>query len=250
MAHKLRMSAIVVLLVGGILIGPAGAGLVLPQKLSQEALKAIVALAIGLILFEGGLTLNIRDYRKISTEIKGMLTKGVVITWLGTTYCIHLFFPEFSWLFCLLAASLVIVTGPTVIGPLLKRIHAKKNLSNILHWEGVLIDPIGVFIALLCYEWIISGGQHAVLLFFVRFLVGIVGGLVSGVLISYVVKRSWIVQENLNGFVLAAAIATFAGCEYFVHESGLFKCYRRWICSRLSRQGTTRTCQRIQSAVD
>lgn len=220
-AHKIRISSIVVLLIGGILVGPTCIGIIQPQKLSHEALKTIVAIAVGLILFEGGLTLNIREYRKVSGEIKGLLTIGVLVTFVGSALSIHLLFPHFEWSFCFLAASLVIVTGPTVIGPLLKKIHAQKKLSNILHWEGVLIDPIGVFVALLCYEWIVSGGEHAVILFLKRISIGIAFGVVSGAIITFIVKKSWVESDKLNIFVLAMAIATFTISESVAHESGL-----------------------------
>ncbi len=221
LAHRIRISAIVLLLLGGILAGPSFLGIIRPDLLSQEALKTIVALAIGLILFEGGLTLNIKEYRKVSREIKGLLTIGVIVTWLGASICVHFLFPHFSWEFALLAGSLVIVTGPTVVGPLLKRIHAKKKLSSILHWEGILIDPIGVFIALLCYEWISSGGYHALASFMTRFAVGISLGALCGIVVAVIIKKSWISQENLNGFVLASAIISFTLAEKVAHESGL-----------------------------
>src|SRR5690606_22011481 len=104
-----------------------------------------------------GLTLNVQHYRGTSGVIRRILTVGVITTWLGTALAI--------WAIvgidleqALLAASMVIVTGPTVITPLLKRIRIKARLHTILHWEGVLIDPIGVFIAILWFEWV-SGGQ-------------------------------------------------------------------------------------------
>ena len=119
---------------------------------------------MAIILFEGGLTLDLKGYRTASREILGILTIGVLVTWLGTAALVKLAF-GFDLAFCLLAASLVIVTGPTVIGPLLHRIRAKPKLQSILHWEGVLIDPIGVFIALLCFEYYIStNGSHQLVL--------------------------------------------------------------------------------------
>ena len=80
-----------------------------------------------------------------------LLTIGLLITWHGTTVLIHFLF-NYSLSFCLLASSLIIVTGPTVIHPLLRRIGVNERLHHILHWEEVLIDPIGVFIAVLCSE--------------------------------------------------------------------------------------------------
>ena len=122
-ARKLGLTTIVVLLISGIILGPYGFNLVIPGSLGRDGLRTIVAVAIGLILFEGGLTLRVGDYRKTSTEIKLLLSGGVVITWGISAMLIALFYPLFGWRYCLLAASLIIVTGPTVIGPLLKRIR-------------------------------------------------------------------------------------------------------------------------------
>jgi len=222
LANRIKISAIVVLLLGGILAGPEFLGIVHPEVLGG-GLNTIISLAVGLILFEGGLTLDIRGYRQVSKEIWGVLTKGVLVTWLSTTLLVKLIF-GFSWQLCLLSSSLIIVTGPTVIGPLLKRIRVKKTLHHILHWEGVLIDPVGVFISLLCYEWIIAVGadQGAVTLNFLgRFLVGAVVGIGAGTIIYQILKRNWIPEKSLNIFVLAFAMLTFMVSDSIVHESGL-----------------------------
>jgi NhaP-type Na+/H+ or K+/H+ antiporter/mannitol/fructose-specific phosphotransferase system IIA component (Ntr-type) len=218
-AHRIGVSAIVVLLIGGIAVGPEGLGLVNPAHLG-DGLATIISLAVGLILFEGGLTLDPKGYREASSAIKGVLTKGVLLTWLGSTVAVQYIF-GFPIEFSLLAASLIIVTGPTVIAPLLKRIHVRGKLHSILHWEGVLIDPIGVFIALLCYEWIITGGRYALAGFAVRFAIGLAVGAIAGIIISEILKRGWVPDESLNIFVVAAALAVFAGSDLTLSESGL-----------------------------
>ena len=114
-AHKLKISSIVVLLLGGILVGPQCLGFIEPDHLG-EGLKTIISLAVGLILFEGGLTLDVKGYKLVSREIKGVLTKGVLVTCAASSVGIKFLF-GFSWDVSLLAASLIIVTGPTVIGP-------------------------------------------------------------------------------------------------------------------------------------
>ncbi|MDJ0837586.1 MAG: cation:proton antiporter [Acidobacteriota bacterium] len=222
LSARIKVSAIVVLLIGGILAGPEFLGLVQPETLGQ-GMNTIISIAVGLILFEGGLTLDIKGYRQVSAEIWGVLTAGVLVTWLTTAVILKLVFP-FDWAFCLLSASLIIVTGPTVIGPLLSRIRVRKNLHHILHWEGVLIDPIGVFIALLCFDYYISaaGAEGTVLLdFFLRFAVGAVLGLIFGLLVHVIIKRNWIQDEYLNIFVLACAILNFAVADTIKVESGL-----------------------------
>ncbi len=217
LAGRLRISSIVLLLLGGILLGPQAIGLIEPGKLG-EGLKAIIQLAVALVLFEGGLTLNIRDYKQVSTEIRRSLTIGVLITWAGSTAAIYLIF-GYPLPFSALAASLIIVTGPTVIGPLLKRVNVKRQLHSFLHWEGILIDPIGVFIALLSYEWIV--GMDAFSLFGLRLLTGIGAGLAAGFIISFIIRKKIIGEDLLNVFVLSSALGAFALADMIVPESGL-----------------------------
>ncbi|MCP4155445.1 MAG: hypothetical protein GY757_47415, partial [bacterium] len=165
--------------------------------------------------------LHADDYKKISAEVSRILTWGVVITWGLSTLVIKFFF-GFTWQFCLLAASLIIVTGPTVIGPLLQRIKVKKKIHHILHWEGVLIDPIGVFIALLCYEWVITAAVHEVYLkFFYRFFIGISLGLLFGYATYHILKRDFIDRKFINLFVVSTVILNFTVADMLVNESGL-----------------------------
>ncbi len=221
-ANYLRTTPIVILLIGGVLAGPEGLGIVQPQALG-DGLGTIISLAVAIILFEGGLTLDLKDYRTVSREILGILTIGVLVTWLGTAALVKLAF-GFDLAFCLLAASLVIVTGPTVIGPLLHRIRAKPKLQSILHWEGVLIDPIGVFIALLCFEYYIStNGSHQLVLqdFMLRFAIGAALGISFGLLLDFILRRGWMDEGHNNVFVLAMAMLNFALADLLKSESGL-----------------------------
>jgi NhaP-type Na+/H+ or K+/H+ antiporter/mannitol/fructose-specific phosphotransferase system IIA component (Ntr-type) len=219
LSKKMRTSAIAVLLLGGIALGPEWLGIINPDALGP-GLETIISLAVGIVLFEGGLTLNAASYRKVSRVIRGLLTKGVLITWLLSTVMLTVLF-KFDITFSVLAASLIIVTGPTVIAPLLKRTRVRENLHTILHWEGVLIDPIGVFISLLCYEWYISGSGEALANFGVRFLIGTAYGVAGGLIIALVLRRKWIPNENLNIFVLAGALAVFTLSDMVLAESGL-----------------------------
>ncbi len=219
LSHRLKIPPIVLLLFGGILIGPGAFGLniINPSHLGA-GFNAIIQLAVGLILFEGGLNLDVKGYRSVSDEIKSSLTVGVLITWFLSAAAIKYLF-EFQWLFSILAGSLIIVTGPTVIGPLLKKIGVHKKIHNFLHWEGVLIDPIGVFIALLCYEWII--GANAIAMFAFRLTTGLITGLLSGYFLSKIIKKRLIRNEDLNIFVLACALGIFTISDIIVPESGL-----------------------------
>ncbi len=220
-AREFRLSAIAILLLGGIIAGPEFVGVVKPHSLG-DTLNTFISLAVGLILFEGGLTLDVKGYKQVSSEILGVLTRGVLVTWLVSSVAVKFLF-GFGWSFSILAGSLIIVTGPTVIGPLLQRLRVKKNIYNILYWEGVLIDPIGVFIALLCYEWMVSSvaQEMAYLNFFIRFAVGSATGLIAGNIIFHILRKGWVPDERLNLFVIVGAMMTFALSDHLMPESGL-----------------------------
>ena len=220
LARKLGLPSIILLFGGGVLLGPEGVGIVDPAGLG-EFLPVIVSLAVGIILFEGGLTLDLRGFQLGASTIVRLLSLGVVATWLGAAACVWLVL-DTSLSLALLAGSLVIVTGPTVIGPLLKRIKIQPKLHSILHWEGVLIDAIGVFVAILCFEWVAGqNGQWAVTQFGIRILAGLVVGIAGGYFILSALRRRWVPANLLNAFVLGAAIFIFGLTETIRAEAGL-----------------------------
>jgi NhaP-type Na+/H+ or K+/H+ antiporter/mannitol/fructose-specific phosphotransferase system IIA component (Ntr-type) len=224
LSERVGVPAVAPLLVGGFFLGPEVLNWVQPESLGP-ALRSLVAIAVAIILFEGGLHLSISGYRTGSVAIRRLLTVGVVVTWIGTAIALRLMTP-LTVKQSLLAASLVIVTGPTVIGPLLHRIRVRENLHHILHWEGVLIDPVGVFIALLCFEWYTfdASSSHAampLLVFAWRIFVGIGIGALAGAGISFLIRRKWIPGDQLNLFVFGAVMVVFGVCEFIVEESGI-----------------------------
>ena len=220
LAKLLKIPGIVLLLFGGVILGPEVLGLVQPGTLGPT-LNVMVAVAVGLILFEGGLTLDVSGYRSAPKVIRNLLTIGVVVTWVGTGFAIWLIFgvdPAFA----ALASSLVIVTGPTVIQPILKRIRLKWNLHNILHWEGVLIDPIGVFLAVLAYEWVVGGGgEQAFIHLLIRLLGGLLIGVAGGELIAWILKKQFVPEEMINVFTVGSAMLIFGVTEAIIAEGGL-----------------------------
>ena len=219
-SRRFNIPGIVLLLFGGFLLGPTCVGVVQPESLGT-GLNVIASLAIGLILFEGGLTLDTEGYLSASDVIKRLLTVGVLITWLVTAAAIIAIFGV-SISIALIAGSLVIVTGPTVIAPLLRRINVTNRIRTILHWEGVLIDPIGVFVAVLCFEWVATlGGTAAVTNFALRVAVGFAFGVLGGFGTYYAVKRRLVPEHMINVFALACAVFIFGAAESILSESGL-----------------------------
>lgn len=220
LAKQLRIPAIVLLLFGGVLLGPEVGNVIRPDSLGGS-LNVLVSLAVGLILFEGGLTLNTAGYRTAGSVIRRLLTVGVLTTWLCTAVAVYLIF---GWdpTICTLAGSLVIVTGPTVIQPILKRIRLNWNLHHTLHWEGVLIDPIGVFAALLAFEWAIGGGgEQALMNLGLRILGGFTIGFAGAEIACWLLKRRVIAEEVTNVFMVGVAVVVFAGTETVIAEGGL-----------------------------
>ncbi len=224
-SRRLQISSISFLLLGGVLLGPEMLGVVRPDSLGK-VLPPLISLAVALILFEGGLSLNLEGYKSASSIIRRLLSLGILITWFGTAAVIYLLFAddfgEGTLSLALLASSLVIVTGPTVIAPLLRRIRIRRNLNDILHWEGVLIDPIGVFIAILTFEFVTGlGAGSALTAFALRFVAGIVVGGVVGFLVVHALRHNWIPDGYLNIFIVGVAVGIFAFDDYLVPESGL-----------------------------
>lgn len=221
LARKVRVPAIVPLLIGGVMLGPEGIGLIQPTSLG-DGLPKIVSLCVAIILFEGGMTLEPGGFKQARIVLVRLLTVGVLITWLGTATAIYFLFNLPIGL-SLLAGSLIIVTGPTVVAPLLHRIRVRENLHHILHWEGVLVDPIGVFIAILVFEWLsidATAGQHLGQ-FALRLFVGSGVGALGGQLLYRVLKKDYIPQEQINIVVFSSALLIFVVSELFVHEAGI-----------------------------
>jgi NhaP-type Na+/H+ or K+/H+ antiporter/mannitol/fructose-specific phosphotransferase system IIA component (Ntr-type) len=220
LSRRLHLPTIVLLLLGGFALGPEGLDVLHPNALG-DFLPMVVSLAVGLILFEGALTLDLKEFKQTSTVIKRLLTVGVLITWLGSGLTAYIVF-DTSPSFALLMGSLIIVTGPTVIVPLLRRIRVQQKLGSILHWEGVLIDTIGVFTAILCFEWVVEGGGAVALPnFLIRIIGGAVIGGVGGYLIYWMMRKNWIPDNMVNAFALAGAMLIFGATELIKPEAGL-----------------------------
>ena len=220
LSRKLHLPTLVLLLLGGFLLGPEGFDFFDPKALG-DFLPIFISLAVAIILFEGGLTLDLKEFTQTSIIIQRLLSVGVVITWFGVALCILIIFKT-NISFALLMGSLVIVTGPTVIVPLLRRIRIQSRIANILHWEGVLIDSIGVFIAILCFEWVVEGGSSVALPnFMIRIFSGLLIGAVGGYLVYLCMDRKFIPDTLINAFALASAMFIFGLTELIKPEAGL-----------------------------
>lgn len=239
-AWRLKIPAILPLLLIGLLVGPIasefltedGSKWIEPTWNGETGLFAgenlfhFVSLAISIILFEGGLTLKLKEIKNVGpVVISNLITIGSLVTFIGGAIASHYIF-DLSWEISFLFSSLIIVTGPTVITPILRNIPLKKDVSAILKWEGILIDPIGALVAVLVFEFIIvgSGGEYtktALIEFGKIVLFGSTFGFTFAHAINFIINRKWIPHYLLNVFALASVLGVFILSDNFAHESGL-----------------------------
>ncbi len=222
-AAYLKVPAIVFLLLFGILVGKDGLGLVHPNLLGS-GLEVIVSLFVALILFEGGLNLELRELGRVSGSIRNLVTIGTLLTLIGGGMAAH-WLGEFPWPIAFLYASLVVVTGPTVVGPLLKQVSVDRKVATLLEGEGVLIDPVGAILAVLVLNIVLNEGADPVGLFrdlVVRLGMGTIIGAAGGWVLGFSLKRAKFLSEELaNLVVLAALWGMFGLAEQIRSESGL-----------------------------
>ncbi|WGY47769.1 sodium:proton antiporter [Vibrio sp. ABG19] len=220
LAWKLRLPAILFLLIAGIVAGPI-TGMLQPQQLLGELLFPLISLAVAVILFEGSLTLNFKDIRGVSKTVWSIVSLGALVSWGITSYATH-WLLGFDWPLALLFGSLTVVTGPTVIVPLLRTVRPNTRLSNILRWEGILIDPLGALFVVMVYEFIVSSSEaHSLQVFGLILLVGVGIGVMSGAAVAYVLRHGGL-PEYLQPFaVLSVVLGVFAASNAIESESGL-----------------------------
>ncbi len=223
LAAYLRVPSIVFLLLFGILLGSDGFGLLHPHLLGT-GLEAIVALATAIILFEGGLNLDLRELGKVSVTLQLLVTLGTLITLLGGSLAAH-WLGEFPWAIAFLYASIIVVTGPTVVNPLLKQINVDRQVATLLEGEGVLIDPVGAILAFVVLDTILNGDSDpkiAVISLFVRLSIGAIIGAMGGYLMSLIFKHANFLSFELKNLVVLAVVwGLFSLAQTIRTESGI-----------------------------
>lgn len=245
-ATKLKLPSILLLLATGIFVGPVlrvildslspestAAKFLRPLALNPDELLGdlilpIVSLCVAIVLFEGSLSLRFADLKKIGRPLAMLLSVGVVITWVLGTLGAH-WLLEFDLLQSLLLGAILTVTGPTVIGPMLREIRPTGAVGPIARWEGIVVDPIGAVLAVLVF-----GAQAAVhniqisnaawsgfVGFLTTMLVGVIVGVAAAWLLKEMLRRHLVSDHLETSFVLMLVVAVFTASNLIVHESGL-----------------------------
>jgi NhaP-type Na+/H+ or K+/H+ antiporter len=243
-----KTPGIVFLLLFGIGLGRSGLGLLYPDRLGN-GLEVIVALLVAVILFEGGFNLELRDLGRVSGSLRNLVTIGTLITLLGGGMAAH-WLSEFPWPIAFLYASLVVVTGPTVITPLLREVKVDRQVSTLLEGEGVLIDPVGAILAVVVLNILLNGDAAPITVasgLALRLGIGGGIGIVGGWSLGWFLKRSPFLSDDLKALaVLASLWGMFGLAQAIQSESGLMATVAAGIVLRASALPEERLLKRFK----
>ncbi len=234
LAWKIKIPAILPLIVIGLALGPAST-LFTPdgekildgdQIFSGDLLFAFVSISVGVILFEGGLTLKLREIRDQARVVRNLLIFGPIITLFGGGFAAH-YLLGLDYRLAFLFGALIIVSGPTVVIPILRNVRPNMRINSVLKWEGILIDPLGALIAVLVYEFIQTSdiGNTNTVEVFKEFFITVSSGMFVGALAAFFLR--WLLEKNRlpaylrNVMALGMVIMAFTFAEFIAHEAGL-----------------------------
>ncbi len=223
-AWWLRIPAILLLLLAGILVGPV-LGWLHAEAVFGDLLFPIISLSVAVILFDGSLTLKREEIRGHGEVVSRLVTSGLVVSWLAITLITHLLI-GLSWPLSFLFGAVSVVTGPTVIAPMLRTVRPTRAVANVLRWEGILIDPLGALLAVVVFEFVIAmhgGGAlgHSLLAFLVIMGVGIGLGVAAGYALGLAL-RNYLIPEYLQSLVMLTSVfGVFTAADLIQAESGL-----------------------------
>ena len=224
LAWRVKLPAILFLLASGLIIGPI-MGVFDPNKLFGDLLFPLISLSVAIILFEGSLTLDLKEIRTQRKVVQRLITVGAAVTWVVIAATVHFLF-DLSWELSILFGAVTVVTGPTVIVPMLRTVRPNADIGNILRWEGILIDPLGALLVVVVYEFIVAQGQsEGVMSGFLAFIEiiasGTFFGLAAGWLLGFILKRHWVPEYLENMATLTLVFISFSVANMLAHESGL-----------------------------
>ncbi|MEQ8399512.1 MAG: sodium:proton antiporter [Roseitalea porphyridii] len=224
LAWRLRLPAIVLLLAAGFAMGPA-TGLIDPVRDFGEVYKPVVGLAVAIILFEGGLTLNFREIRESSQAVQRVIFPGGLMVWIGAALAAH-FAGGLDWPAAIVLGAVLVVTGPTVIMPLLRSAKLKQRPASILRWEAIVNDPIGALYAVVAFEvylvWLgAESAAEAFIGILVAFAFAIGAGFGLGRLLAWAFGHGHVPDYLKAPVLFSAVIALFAISNQLLEESGL-----------------------------
>jgi len=224
LAWRFRLPAIVLLAACGLVLGPI-TGWIQPSVDFGQGLGAVTSLFVAIILFEGGLNLQFHELRETAQVTRRLTSVGVILAWILGIAMAH-WVGGLSWAVSSLLGAILVVTGPTVIMPLLKHAKLNRRTASYLKWEGIINDPIGVLLAVLVYQYLLYSGEGPALQSVVASLglalavSAVLGGGVAYTL-GHCFRQGWIPEYLKAPSIIAAVLAVYALSDLVQHESGL-----------------------------
>ncbi len=222
---RFGLPAILLLLLFGFFAGPI-AGFVEPDALLGELLQPFVSLAVGIILFEGGLSLRISELAEAGV-VRRLVSIGMLVTWAISAAAAFIIL-DLDFALSALLGAIVVVSGPTVIIPMLRHLRPKEPIGSILRWEGIVIDPIGATFAVLVFEAVFVADEFreatsmAILGFVETVAVGGIAGVVAALLLVVMLQRYWVPDYLENAVTFMLVVGAFELSDELRTESGLF----------------------------
>jgi NhaP-type Na+/H+ or K+/H+ antiporter len=224
LAWSVRVPAILFLLLSGLLLGPV-TGVLDPDQLLGELLFPLVSLSVAIILFEGALTLHLTELKGIGKVVRNLCSTGMLASF-AVIGAASYWLLGLDWRVAMVLGAVLVVTGPTVVAPMLSVIRPVREVDKILRWEGIVIDPIGALFAVLMFEAVRLGSQgdlidHTLLALAKTVGVGSLIGVAAGWITTLIMRKDWL-PVSLHKFgVLALVLVTFTLSDWLSHESGL-----------------------------
>lgn len=227
LAWRIRIPSILILLTIGFVVGPL-LRIFNPDELMGSLLFPFVSLSVGIILFEGGLTLRFNELPTIKSVIGRLVSVSALITWVLATISARVIL-GLSIPISILFGAILIVTGPTVVGPILRQIRPKGRIGAVLKWEGILIDPVGAIVAVLVFEAILAGDSHGLQETILEMsrnigitvMVGGFLGIGTAALLIFILMRRMVPDFLQNAVILMIVGVSFALSDFLQPESGL-----------------------------
>lgn len=224
LAWRTNLPGIALMLVAGILVGPVF-GLVNPAEDFGPLLDPMVSIAVALILFEGGLKLNFRELRRTEGAVYRLVIIGVPVAWALTAFACH-YIGGLTWVVSVLFGGILVVTGPTVVLPLIRQITLHPRPRAILKWEAIVNDPVGILLAVVTYEYLRQGGgstpvADAVMGVAASATVATFAGLAGAFAIGWLFPRGKVPEYLKAPVLLVAVVAIFVFSNFIKNETGL-----------------------------
>nr|WP_232823104.1 sodium:proton antiporter [Oceanibium sediminis] len=223
-AWRTQTPAIVLMLAAGLIAGPV-TGLIDPEAAFGDLMRPIVAVAVAVMLFEGGLSLNLAELRETRLGVRRLVFIGAPLGWLLSALAIH-YGAGLSWQSAAVFGGILVVTGPTVIMPLLRQARLKSRPASILRWEAIVNDPVGALLAVLSFEVIAAMSGAGTLLeaaehFALGLVVAGIAGVAAGKLIAWAFRRGEVPEYMKVPVLFGSVLAVYASTDSILHESGL-----------------------------